>query len=62
MKNKQTIVTRQGSYYTVRVITGVKSQPRRPQPDPSNGTSLSAEEAAKRIAQRFGRSLAVLAD
>jgi hypothetical protein len=62
MKNKATGVSLNGSFYTVRAISVPKALPRPSQQTSGGGKRLSAEEAAQKIAQRFGKSLAVLAD
>jgi hypothetical protein len=62
MKNQETVVSRHGNFYTVRVLTEEKPQVRRPQHASGGEKRISAEDAAQMIAQRFGKSLAVLAD
>lgn len=62
MKNKVTVVSRHGKFYTVRFVSSGKPSVRGPQQTTGGGNRISAEEAAQRIAQRFGKSLAVLAD
>ena len=62
MKDQLTVVPRHGYFYKVRVGTGGKPAVRRQQPVQSGERRISAEDAARKIVQRFGRSLAVLAD
>jgi hypothetical protein len=62
MKNRQPIVPRVGNFYVVRSGSVEKLSSVRTQKKPTGGQRISAEEAAQRIVQQFGRSLAVLAD
>jgi hypothetical protein len=66
MQNQAVVIPRRrGNYYIVRVLSGQKPEIRRSAPDfcgPLGEVRLTPEDAAKRIAQRFGNSLSVLAD
>jgi hypothetical protein len=62
MKDQVTVVPRHGYFYKVHVVTGGKPAVRQRQPVQNGERRISAEDAAQKIVQRFGRSLAVLAD